>query len=232
MPISNGAFIRVAQASAGIRFTPAQNSLVKGHFSVQALKSNSNAGLGGGTVVANISITPARIGTAGNDVFVLTYSGVAPTGTVSGTDTIDFSATTTLGMALSISTSAIQVVNSELSLKLGSGLQFENIIGGSKDDILTGNSLANRLTGNAWNDRLTGNALGNRLTGDAGHDILVGNSGDDQLLGGAGRELPVCVRGLEDQVLHSRRKSTCSMMRQPSTHSLASHKRLVLPCSI
>jgi Ca2+-binding RTX toxin-like protein len=82
-PVSNGAFITAAQASAGLRFTPAQNSLVTGHFSVQASTSHSDSGLGGSIVVANITITPALIGTANSDAFVLTYSATSSTALVS-----------------------------------------------------------------------------------------------------------------------------------------------------
>jgi Ca2+-binding RTX toxin-like protein len=81
----NGDFITIVQANAGLRFTPAVNSLVTGQFTVQASVSNSNAGLGGNTVVAQISITPALIGTGADDAFVLTASGTAPGGTFSVT---------------------------------------------------------------------------------------------------------------------------------------------------
>jgi ELWxxDGT repeat protein len=96
-PIANGTFITAAQANAGLRFTPAQNSLVTGHFSVQASKSNADAGLGGSIAVANITITAAPIGTAGSDVFVLTYSGTAPAGTVSVTISTNNGAMTAFG---------------------------------------------------------------------------------------------------------------------------------------
>ena len=95
--ISNGAFITAAQANAGLRFIPAQNSLVTGHFSVQASTGNSDSGRGGSLVVANITITPAPIGTAGSDAFVLTYSGAAPTGSVSVTISTNGGAATAFG---------------------------------------------------------------------------------------------------------------------------------------
>jgi uncharacterized delta-60 repeat protein len=124
----------------------------------------------------------ARIiaGGAGNDTY--RFDADAVIGAVqldeslSGIDVLDFSTTTTQGVTIDIGVSATQVVNSMLSLKLGSGLQFENIVGGSGNDTLTGNSLANTLTGNAGNDTLTGRS---------GDDSTVGGLGDDTYVFGA-----------------------------------------------
>jgi hypothetical protein len=60
-----------------------------------------------------------------------------------------------------------------LSLKLGSGLQFESIIGGSGNDTLTGNSLPNILTANAGNDVLNGGPGSDNLIGGVGSDRYV-----------------------------------------------------------
>ncbi|MCX7400267.1 MAG: cadherin domain-containing protein [Planctomycetales bacterium] len=89
-----------------------------------------------------------------------------------GTDTIDLSLTTTanINLSLNLGTGAAQVVHANLSLNLGSSTTFENIVGGSGNDTLTGNFLANTLTGGAGNDTLTGGS---------GDDSLVGGLGDD-----------------------------------------------------
>ena len=55
-PIANGAFITIAQGSAGLRFTPAPGSSATGHFVLQASLSASDAGLGGGAVTADIGV--------------------------------------------------------------------------------------------------------------------------------------------------------------------------------
>ena len=132
-------------------------------------------------IVLNSIESRTLAGAAGNDVYK--FDTDIDLGlwrlveSVGGTDTLDLSATTTLGVAVNISTSDTQVVNSNLSLKLGSGLQFERIIGGSKNDTLTGNSLANTLAGNAGNDI---------LNGELGRDFLVGGRGNDRyVFGGA-----------------------------------------------
>ncbi|MEZ0497958.1 cellulase family glycosylhydrolase [Sphingomonas sp. IW22] len=62
------------------------------------------------------------------------------------------------------------------------GIQFisiEELIGGSGNDVLTGNAAANRLQGNAGNDRLDGSAGADILAGGMGDDVyFVDNTGD------------------------------------------------------
>ena len=55
--ISNGDFITFAQANAGLKFTPASNSITTGSFDIQASTSASNGGLGGAVVSASIPVT-------------------------------------------------------------------------------------------------------------------------------------------------------------------------------
>ena len=55
-PISNGQFITVAQGAAGLKFTPAANSLTPGSFTVQESTSATTAGLGGSTATATIAV--------------------------------------------------------------------------------------------------------------------------------------------------------------------------------
>ncbi|HEX8772070.1 MAG TPA: tandem-95 repeat protein [Pyrinomonadaceae bacterium] len=59
-PITNGSFITVAQGGAGLKFTPAANSTTNGSFTVQASLSALDAGLGGGTATATITINPVN----------------------------------------------------------------------------------------------------------------------------------------------------------------------------
>jgi Ca2+-binding RTX toxin-like protein len=96
-----------------------------------------------------------------------------------GTDTLSFSLTTTLGVAVDLSSTVAQTVNGNLTLTLSGGDVFENATGGAKDDQLTGNALANILTGNAGNDTLDGAAGNDTLTGGAGNDTLEGGEGND-----------------------------------------------------
>ena len=54
--VTNGEFITVAQGAAGLKFTPATNSLTSGSFTVQESTSATAAGLGGSTATATITV--------------------------------------------------------------------------------------------------------------------------------------------------------------------------------
>ncbi|MDO8359475.1 MAG: M10 family metallopeptidase C-terminal domain-containing protein [Devosia sp.] len=62
---------------------------------------------------------------------------------------------------------------------------IENAFGGSGNDILTGDGLANSLKGNAGADKLVGGGGADTLNGGAGNDTLIGGGGRDSLTGGA-----------------------------------------------
>ena len=91
-----------------------------------------------------------------------------------GIDTADYR-TDTAGVTVNLATG------------LGSGGEaqgdtltgIENILGGSGDDTLIGDTADNYLEGGAGNDTLIGGA---------GEDILIGGLGNDTLTGGAGRD--------------------------------------------
>jgi VCBS repeat-containing protein len=54
--ITNGTFITFAEGNAGLKFTPTANFNGSGSFTVQASTSNGDAGLGGSTVNATITV--------------------------------------------------------------------------------------------------------------------------------------------------------------------------------
>ena len=95
-----------------------------------------------------------------------------------GTDTLDFSGITT-EITVNLGTSLTQGIHNNRTLKLNSASTFENLTGGSANDILLGNALSNQLTG------------GN------GHNVLVGVDGADTLVGGTGRDIVIGGRGLD-----------------------------------
>ncbi len=65
-----------------------------------------------------------------------------------GSDTLDFSQTTTMPIAVDLSNPAAQVVTAaRLTIILSANNTIENVIGGALADTLTGNSLANSITG-------------------------------------------------------------------------------------
>ena len=97
----------------------------------------------------------ALAGGAGNDAYLFDADLALGSDSIvdtAGTDTLDFSQTTTRNVAIDISKGTSQVVNAGLSLTLSSGSSLENIVGGALHDTLTGNSLNNTLTGGAGND--------------------------------------------------------------------------------
>ena len=97
-----------------------------------------------------------------------------------GNDTLDFS-----------------LISGGVALDLGAGTftghgaatNFENAIGGSGDDTITGEAGGNYLNGGTGNDSLDGLGGDDALVGSGGFDTLLGGAGDDTLLGGAGGDL-------------------------------------------
>ncbi len=66
---------------------------------------------------------------------------------------------------------------------------IENANGGSGNDSIIGNQVANVLNGEAGNDTLQGGSGNDALYGAAGNDVLYGNTGNDKLVGGAGADV-------------------------------------------
>jgi Ca2+-binding RTX toxin-like protein len=132
-------------------------------------------------------------GGSGNDTYAFATATTAEADTVTeaasaGTDTLSFSTLTT-DVILSLGTTADQTVHANRTLKLNSASVFENIAGGSGNDTLTGNSLANILVGNAGNDTLNGSG---------GRDILIGGLGLDTLNGGEDEDIVIAGRTTSD----------------------------------
>jgi Ca2+-binding RTX toxin-like protein len=67
-------------------------------------------------------------------------------------------------------------------------LSFENVTGGSGNDTINGDNLANVLRGGAGADTISGLRADDRLYGDAGNDRLIGGRGSDLLTGGLDRD--------------------------------------------
>jgi Ca2+-binding RTX toxin-like protein len=86
-----------------------------------------------------------------------------------GLDTLSF-ATIATAVTLNLGSLAIQPVHANRTLKLNAQTSFENIIGGTGPDVLTGNLLNNILNGGVSNDT---------LTGVGGNDTLIGGLNDD-----------------------------------------------------
>ena len=99
-------------------------------------------------------------------------------------------------------------------------LLSQNLVGGSGNDTLTGNSRANSLTGNAGNDILVGNSGDDTLSGGIGRDILIGGLGIDTLLGGNDDDIHIAGRTTSDTLF---RKLDDLRMQWVSANSYATH---------
>lgn len=124
---------------------------------------NVTGGNAGSTIMGN-ALNNSLVGGVGNDTFVFDTDAAQGSDTVvagAGSDTIDFSPTTTAAITVNLGNAAAQVVNGNLTVTLMDGpANLENAIGGSLGDVITGNTLANAITGGEGDDEMAG------LTGD------------------------------------------------------------------
>jgi Ca2+-binding RTX toxin-like protein len=117
------------------------------------------------------------LGGPGDDMYVFATASTAERDSLTefanaGNDTLHFGGVAT-SVSLNLGSTALQSVHANRTLLLNSATAFENAIGGSGNDVLTGNSRVNSLLGLA------------------GHDILMGGAGNDSLTGGPGNDIYV-----------------------------------------
>ncbi|NEO36602.1 MAG: matrixin family metalloprotease [Moorea sp. SIOASIH] len=74
------------------------------------------------------------------------------------------------------------------TLAIAYGVTIENGIGGSGNDTIYGNNVANVLQGGSGNDSLSGGSGNDFLSGGSGNDSLSGGTGSDRLYGGTGND--------------------------------------------
>lgn len=132
-------------------------------------------------------------GGAGDDSFVFAAAASAEAdslteGTDPGRDTLVFSLLNS-DLNLNLGTTSLQNVHVLRTLRLNSATAFEAVYGGSGNDTLTGNSIANSLYGGPGNDYLMGANGNDLLVGNEGNDKLSGGSGSDAMHGGTGDDL-------------------------------------------
>ena len=152
--------------------------------------ANTITGGPGNDTITGADGNDSLYGGTGNDIYRFHAVTSAETDFVAeylnqGTDTLDFSALS-IGVTLGLNTNSIQTAHANRTVQLNLNVTFEILIGGSGNDILTGNGLANTLTGNAGNDLLAGGSGNDLLLGNAGNDLLFGDAGSDSLVGGVG----------------------------------------------
>jgi serralysin len=134
-----------------------------------------------------------------------------------GTDTYDLSSFTT-DLSIDLGAGGYSCFNEEQLASLGYGNYasgniynallykgdrrslIENATGGSGDDSITGNVVANALTGGDGDDTLSGLKGADVLSGGAGADQLDGGEGKDVIDGGSGDD--VLTGGLHSDIFH------------------------------
>ena len=151
------------------------------------LNADSTVSVTDGTnSITSADVIGKIIGGSGNNTFVFAdgadFAGIIDGG-AGGTNTLDYSAYTsdvTVNLAAGTATGATSVSN------------IRNIIGGSGDDTLTGDTAVNTITGNAGADVITGGSASDILIGGAGDDtyVLIGGTGTDTIteLAGGGTD--------------------------------------------
>ncbi|MBI2770716.1 MAG: Ig-like domain-containing protein [Burkholderiales bacterium] len=99
-----------------------------------------------------------------------------------GNDTLNlsgFSTASVINLEAGVYSSCNSMTN---NIVIAYNCVIENAVGGSANDVLNGNAVANRLDGGSGNDTISG--------GD-GNDTLTGGAGNDQVDGGAGTDTAV-----------------------------------------
>ena len=151
--------------------TPVVGAVITGTAAGETINGSAGgdtiSGLGGNDTISGLAGNDLIDAGSGNDVLVATlndgndrYDGGI------GVDTYTLAviaAAVSVDLAVGVSSSALT----------GTDLLFniENVIGGSGDDVLSGNAASNVLTGGAGRDTL--------YAGSAGTDTLAGGTGDD-----------------------------------------------------
>ncbi|MEP7348493.1 MAG: tandem-95 repeat protein [Sphingorhabdus sp.] len=124
-----------------------------------------NAGAGNDILVGGAGVDQLN-GDDGDDLIAPGLGNDTASGG-NGVDTVDYSSAT-LAMTINLTTNIAQATGETDNI-----YNFENTIGGSGADTITGTANVNTLNGGAGNDIITGGA---------GNDIIVGGSGSDKLI--------------------------------------------------
>ena len=144
--------------------------------------ANTIFGGSGNDTITGAGGSDFLFGGLGNDLYVFSSAPSAEADVLveqadQGTDTLSFASVTT-AVTLNLNLANVQSVHVNRTLQLSSPEAFEDIIGGSAGDTLTGNGANNRIQGRS------------------GSDVLAGAGGNDSLEGGVGNDLYVLANAL------------------------------------
>lgn len=124
-----------------------------------------------------------------------------------------------LGKAIGVGPS--NNISQRRTVAIAYGAEIENAIGGSRNDTITGNALANRLEGGSGNDTLYGGDGEDRLIGGAGGDFLDGGLGADQMTGGSGNDTYIVDNELD--VVNERANGGKDLVRTHVSFTMSAH---------
>ena len=147
---------------------------------------NFNLGTSTGASTGSDTITGVEYVTsgAGNDTVVMAVDNIRNHfNGGAGSDTVDYSAYSN-NLTIALNGAGTRSVGGSGAV-LDTVQSVENFTGGSGNDTITGDNLANRLNGGLGNDTISGAAGADILNGGAGNDLIVGGTGADNLTGGA-----------------------------------------------
>jgi hypothetical protein len=122
-------------------------------------------------------------GGSANRIFTTIWDG-------NGIDTYDLSNYTT-GVSINLNPGASSVTSAAQLAYLGNGHYAQGNIYNAYQVNGDQRSLIDNATGGSGNDVLIGNAIANVLNGGGGNDILIGGGGNDTIIGGSGTDVAV-----------------------------------------
>jgi Ca2+-binding RTX toxin-like protein len=162
-------FSQAASTSLAVNLGLSTTQIVNANLSLRLASGNSIENVIGGSLGDTLTgnARPNRLtggggddiltGAAGNDIYLFDADLILGADTINesggGADTLDFSATTTRNLAINLASAALQpVAAGNLTLTLSADNTIESVIGGTLNDTITGNALANVFVGGPGDD--------------------------------------------------------------------------------
>ncbi|KAB2928798.1 MAG: hypothetical protein F9K30_00170 [Dechloromonas sp.] len=160
----------------GRLYTP-QTPMVNDIMAIQSIYGADTTTRTGDTVYGFSSNITGQLASIYN--FTLNRSPILTIYDSGGIDTLNLGGWSTAS-TIDLAAGAYSSCNSmTYNIAIAYGCDIENAVGGSGNDHILGNQLANRLDGGAGNDQLYGLDGNDILDGKAGADTLIGGDGDD-----------------------------------------------------
>ncbi|WP_058241118.1 Hint domain-containing protein [Shimia marina] len=179
---------------------PAVETVRNFENAIGARGNDTISGTDGGNVIKGEGGNDVIDGRGGNDTLfggdgddlVTGGQGVDRQDGGAGNDTVSFEGANGNGIShvrFDMNTDQAKLINhNNVVVDFESTTNFENVIGSSGNDWITGDGGDNRIEGRDGNDLLQGGGGDDTLEGDQGNDLLIGGSGEDVIDGGVGHD--------------------------------------------